>query len=64
MSRLIRLLNFGLPFLLASACIAVPSPALAQTGSIDFTATQQHVEGFGFSEAFGEAASLNTGHPS
>jgi glucuronoarabinoxylan endo-1,4-beta-xylanase len=43
---------------LALAHILAPTPAQSQTGSIDFTTTLQHIEGFGFSAAFGEANAL------
>ena len=40
------------------ASILAPAFALGQTGSIDFTTTLQHIDGFGFSAAFGEANAL------
>jgi glucuronoarabinoxylan endo-1,4-beta-xylanase len=44
---------------LAAALLIAPSPARAQAaGSINFTSTQQVVNGFGFSDAFGEANTL------
>jgi glucuronoarabinoxylan endo-1,4-beta-xylanase len=46
-----------------AGCVAIllvlaHATSLGQTGSVDFTATLQHIEGFGFSAAFGEASAL------
>src|ERR1700743_3827147 len=49
-------LRFGGPLVLALAYFTASSAG--QTGTVDFTSTLQHVEGFGFSDAFGEANSL------
>ncbi len=45
--------------LLSLAALMSPVLASAQTGSVDFTANQQQVEGFGFAEAFGAAKSVS-----
>src|ERR1700733_7460919 len=56
MSCLAHPLRFGAPLVLALAYFT--APAVGQTGTVDFTSPLQHVEGFGTSDAFGEAASL------
>jgi glucuronoarabinoxylan endo-1,4-beta-xylanase len=43
---------------LAASIPIVPVCAAAQTGTVDFTTSNQQIEGFGFSDAFGEANSL------
>jgi glucuronoarabinoxylan endo-1,4-beta-xylanase len=60
MFRLMHSLRFGVPLVFALAYITVPTSALGQTGTVDFTSTLQHVEGFGFSDAFGEANALKS----
>jgi O-glycosyl hydrolase len=49
---------FALALASVLASVLAPASALGQTGSIDFTAPLQHIEGFGFSAAFGEANAL------
>jgi glucuronoarabinoxylan endo-1,4-beta-xylanase len=60
MFRIMHSLRFGAPVVLALAYIVAPISASAQTGTVDFTSTLQHVEGFGFSDAFGEANALKS----
>lgn len=48
----------ALPLLLA-ASLAAGASAHAQTGTVDFTANRQQVEGFGFSQAFGASQSVS-----
>ena len=44
---------------IAAAQLIAPPPANAQAaGSIDFTSNKQAIQGFGFSDAFGQAATL------
>jgi O-glycosyl hydrolase len=57
-SRLLKFRGVAASIVFAfSLSIAAPV-AMAQSGTIDFTANQQLIEGFGFAEAFGEAANL------
>lgn len=55
----VRLRTFAFP---ALAVVGAPgffvAPGAAQTGTVDFTANQQQVEGFGFSQAFGASNSV------
>src|ERR1700679_2012218 len=56
--RLLKFRGVAASIVFASSLSIAAPVAMGQAGQIDFTANQQLIEGFGFAEAFGEAANL------